>query len=39
MGNNLTDKTYFLNLNNRHLSGNNYYGDPRNFMLTAKWNF
>ncbi|TKY82239.1 TonB-dependent siderophore receptor [Pectobacterium polonicum] len=39
VGNNLTDKTYFLNLNNRHLSGNNYYGDPRNFMLTAKWNF
>ncbi|WP_323658321.1 TonB-dependent siderophore receptor [Pectobacterium versatile] len=39
VGNNLTDKTYYLNLNNRHLSGNNYYGDPRNFMLTAKWNF
>lgn len=39
VGNNLTDKTYFLNLNNRHRSGNNYYGDPRNFMLTAKWNF
>ncbi|RYC47169.1 TonB-dependent siderophore receptor [Pectobacterium zantedeschiae] len=39
VGNNLTDKTYFLNLNNRHRSGYNYYGDPRNFMLTAKWNF
>lgn len=39
VGNNLTDKVYYRNLNNRHLGGNNYYGDPRNFMLTAKWNF
>lgn len=39
VGNNLTDKVYYKNLNNRHRSGNNYYGDPRNFMLTAKYTF
>ncbi|MCG8708691.1 TonB-dependent siderophore receptor [Brenneria sp. 4F2] len=39
VGNNLTDKIYYKNLNNRHRSGNNYYGDPRNFMLTAKYTF
>ncbi|KAA8998066.1 TonB-dependent siderophore receptor [Affinibrenneria salicis] len=39
VGNNLTDKVYYKNLNNRHRSGNNHYGDPRNFMLTAKYTF
>ncbi|MEC5319438.1 TonB-dependent siderophore receptor [Brenneria populi subsp. brevivirga] len=39
VGNNLTDKVYYKNLNNRHRSGNNFYGDPRNFMLTAKYTF
>ncbi|QTF09958.1 TonB-dependent siderophore receptor [Brenneria izadpanahii] len=39
VGNNLTDKVYYKNLNNRHRSGYNYYGDPRNFMLTAKYTF
>lgn len=39
VGNNLTDKVYYRNLNNRHLGGNNFYGDPRNFMLTAKYTF
>ncbi|MFP1741181.1 TonB-dependent siderophore receptor [Lonsdalea quercina] len=39
VGNNLTDKEYYRTLNNRHRGGYNYYGDPRNFMLTAKWDF
>ncbi|PWC17968.1 TonB-dependent siderophore receptor [Brenneria roseae subsp. roseae] len=39
VGNNLTDKVYYKNLNNRHRSGYNYYGDPRNVMLTAKYTF
>ncbi|MFP1952386.1 TonB-dependent siderophore receptor [Lonsdalea quercina] len=39
VGNNLTNKEYYRTLNNRIINGNNYYGDPRNFMLTAKWDF
>ena len=39
VGNNLTDKVYYRNLINRHLGANNFYGDPRNFMLTAKYTF
>lgn len=39
VGNNLTDKVYYRNLINRHLGGNNFYGDPRNFMLMAKYTF
>ncbi|MCL2898284.1 TonB-dependent siderophore receptor [Brenneria tiliae] len=38
-GNNLTDKTYYRTLNNRSINGYNFYGDPRNFMLTAKYTF
>lgn len=39
VGNNLTDKTYYRTLNNRSINGYNYYGDPRNVMLTAKYTF
>lgn len=39
VGNNLTDKVYYRNLINRYLGANNFYGDPRNFMLTAKYTF
>ncbi|MDX5628311.1 MULTISPECIES: TonB-dependent siderophore receptor [unclassified Brenneria] len=39
VGNNLTDKVYYKTLNNRHRGAYNYYGDPRNFMLTAKYTF
>ncbi|MGP2836198.1 TonB-dependent siderophore receptor [Serratia nevei] len=39
VSNNLTDKVYYRTLNNRHLGGNNFYGDPRNFMLVAKYTF
>ncbi|SLM61797.1 MULTISPECIES: TonB-dependent siderophore receptor [Dickeya] len=38
-GYNLTDKVYYVNVANRHRGGNNFYGDPRNLMLTAKWTF
>lgn len=38
-GNNLTDKEYYLGVSNRHRGGNNFYGDPRNFMLNVKWNY
>ncbi|WPD77563.1 TonB-dependent siderophore receptor [Dickeya fangzhongdai] len=38
-GYNLTDKVYYVNVSNRHRGGNNFYGDPRNMMLTAKWAF
>lgn len=31
--NNIFDRRYFLNVNNRALSMNSYYGDPRNFLL------
>ncbi|MEF3091052.1 TonB-dependent siderophore receptor [Raoultella scottii] len=36
-GNNLTDKEYYLGVSNRHRGGNNFYGDPRNFMFNVKW--
>lgn len=39
VGNNLTDKTYFIPVSNRHRGGNNFYGDPRNAMLTVKWTY
>ncbi|MBJ7222619.1 MULTISPECIES: TonB-dependent siderophore receptor [unclassified Brenneria] len=39
VGNNLGDKVYYRTLNNRHRGGYNFYGDPRNFMLTAKYTF
>lgn len=38
-GNNLADKEYYVGVSNRHRGGNNYYGDPRNFMLMAKWTY
>ena len=31
--NNIFDRRYFLNVNNRALNMNSYYGDPRNFLL------
>ncbi|MFG1172225.1 TonB-dependent siderophore receptor [Erwiniaceae bacterium CAU 1747] len=36
-GNNLTDKAYYVGVSNRHRGGNNFYGEPRNLMLNAKW--
>lgn len=36
-GNNLTDKEYYVGVSNRHRGGNNFYGDPRNFMFNVKW--
>jgi len=39
VGNNLTDKTYYIPVSNRHRGGNNYYGDPRNATLTVKWTY
>lgn len=38
-GNNLTDKTYYIPVSNRHRGGNNFYGDPRNATLTVKWTY
>lgn len=38
-GYNLTDKVYYQSVSNRHRGAYNFYGDPRNFMLTAKWSF
>lgn len=37
VGNNLTDKAYYIPVSNRHRGGNNFYGDPRNATLTVKW--
>ncbi|ROL65926.1 TonB-dependent receptor [Pseudomonas chlororaphis] len=37
VGNNLTDKTYYIPVSNRHRGGNNFYGDPRNATLTLSW--
>lgn len=39
VGNNLTDKTYYIPVSNRHRGGNNFYGDPRNVTLTVKWTY
>lgn len=39
VGNNLTDKTYYLPVSNRHRGGNNFYGDPRNATLIVKWTY
>lgn len=39
VGNNLTDKTYYIPVSNRHRGGNNFYGDPRNATLTVKWTY
>lgn len=36
-GNNLFDKTYYATIGDR--TGGNYYGDPRNYMVTLKGNF
>ncbi|MFJ5483593.1 TonB-dependent siderophore receptor [Pectobacterium actinidiae] len=37
IGNNLTDKVYYIPVSNRNRGGNNFYGDPRNATLTIKW--
>lgn len=39
VGNNLTDKSYYIPVSNRHRGGNNFYGDPRNATLTVKWTY
>ncbi|WP_459742884.1 TonB-dependent siderophore receptor [Pseudomonas sp. 3A(2025)] len=39
VGNNLTDKVYYIPVSNRHRGGNNFYGDPRNATLTVKWTY
>lgn len=36
---NITDKKYFQNTQNRTAGMNNYYGDPRNFMLTLNYTY
>jgi outer membrane receptor for ferric coprogen and ferric-rhodotorulic acid len=36
-GNNLFDRTYYATIGNR--TGSNYYGDPRNYMVTLKGSF
>lgn len=36
---NITDKRYFVNQNNRVAGQNNYYGEPRNFMLTFNYKY
>lgn len=38
-GNNLTDKTYYLTLNNRSINGYNFYGEPRNVVFNVKWTY
>ena len=37
--NNLFDKTYWREVNNRTYRMNGYYGDPRNFLLRANYRF
>lgn len=39
VGNNLTDKAYYIPVSNRHRGGNNFYGDPRNATLTVTWTY
>ncbi|WDH19983.1 TonB-dependent siderophore receptor [Pseudomonas chlororaphis] len=39
VGGNLTDKTYYIPVSNRHRGGYNFYGDPRNATLTIKWTY
>ena len=36
---NITDKKYFQNTQNRVAGMNNYYGEPRNFMLTLNYTY
>ncbi|EAT99905.1 MULTISPECIES: TonB-dependent siderophore receptor [Campylobacter] len=36
---NITDKKYFVNTHNRTAGMNNFYGDPRNFMLTLNYTY
>lgn len=36
---NITDKKYFQNTQNRVAGHNNYYGEPRNFMLTLNYTY
>jgi outer membrane receptor for ferric coprogen and ferric-rhodotorulic acid len=36
--NNLFDKVYYISITSGS-TANNIYGDPRNFMLTAKYSF
>lgn len=37
--NNLFDKTYWREVNNRTYTMNGYYGDPRSFLLRANYRF
>ena len=37
--NNLFDKEYYLNVNNRNYGGNNFLGDPRNFTLKLNYQY
>ncbi|MDR2688986.1 MAG: TonB-dependent siderophore receptor [Azoarcus sp.] len=37
--NNLFDKTYYRSISSSSTSGASVYGEPRNFMLTAKYSF
>nr|WP_275944059.1 TonB-dependent siderophore receptor [Azomonas macrocytogenes] len=39
VGNNLSDKKYYIPVSNRHRGGNNLYGEPRNTMLTLRWQY
>ena len=34
---NITDEKYFINQNNRVAGQNNFYGEPRNFMVTFNY--
>lgn len=36
---NITDKKYFQNTQNHVAGHNNYYGEPRNFMLTLNYTY
>ena len=37
--NNLFDKKYYLNVNNRTYGVNNFLGDPRNFTLKLNYQY
>ncbi|MEN0107752.1 MAG: TonB-dependent siderophore receptor [Pseudomonas sp.] len=37
--NNIFDRKYYSSISNDYLYGGDSYGDPRNFMLTAKYSF
>lgn len=39
IGQNLTDKRYYENQRTRMLGGNNFLGDPRNFLVRFDWKY